>query len=166
MNKEERKQYLDNENVAYEELMKNGFIPQGWSIRENKIVIFKYEHPEFHNHPSKCGKIDVYYFRNYQEALDELVKKTKKEFRNSCLTNIEKEELEQMKKSLSQFKESWMKCCEIFNGAVFDCNEYILGDEEDNSQYPFNKSFDELNIDSWVNGCIDKIDAELKQLKA
>lgn len=74
--------------------------------------------------------------------------------------------LKQMKYALDDFKENWQILVEIFHSHYIDANDYILGTENEFDEYPFNKSFDELNIDSWVDGCIDKIDAELKQLKA
>ena len=36
----------------------------------------KVEHPEFWEHPIKCGKREFYHFKNWQEALEELVIKS------------------------------------------------------------------------------------------
>lgn len=63
------------ENKAYDELVKNGFTPQGADVGFKTVCVMKFEHPEFHDNPVKCGKREIYHFKNWQEALEELVNK-------------------------------------------------------------------------------------------
>ena len=68
-----QREYIIAENSAHDELIKNGFIPQGADAGFKTVCVMRFEHPEFYNHPVKCGKREIYHFNNWQEALEELV---------------------------------------------------------------------------------------------
>lgn len=46
---------------------------------------------------------------------------------------------------LNCFKEAYENLKSFFDNDDFDCNNYIC------DNYPFDKSFDELNISDWIN---------------
>lgn len=65
---------------------------------------------------------------------------------------MNREEYEKkLKESMEDLKNVWNKCLNIFNGSDFDCNEYIV------ENYPFESSFDEINVEDWCDTVIDKI---------
>ena len=68
-----QKEYIVAENNAYDELVKNGFTPQGTDAGFKTVCVFKFEHPEFRDNPAKRGECEVFHFKNWQEALEELV---------------------------------------------------------------------------------------------
>lgn len=61
-------EYMIAENNAYENLVSKGYTPQGRSADLKTVCIMKFEHPEFHSNPVKCGKREIFYFKNFQEA--------------------------------------------------------------------------------------------------
>ena len=71
-----QREYIIAENNAYDELRSNGYIPQGRDKGFKTVCVMKVEHPEFWEHPIKCGKREFYHFKNWQEALEELVIKS------------------------------------------------------------------------------------------
>lgn len=70
-----QREYIVAENNAHDELIKNGYTPQGIDADFKTVCVMKFEHPEFWNHPVKCGKREIFHFKNWQEALEELVNK-------------------------------------------------------------------------------------------
>lgn len=72
---------------------------------------------------------------------------------------------QEMKYALELLRDAWAKCNETFSNAYLDCNNYILGEEESETAYPFHSSFDELNVIEWCDGAIAKIRKELLDTK-
>lgn len=70
-----QKEYIIAENKAYDELIKNGYTPQGADDDFKSVCVMKFEHPEFWEHPVKCGKCEVFHFKSWQEAADVLADK-------------------------------------------------------------------------------------------
>ena len=68
-----QKEYVLAEINAYDELMANGYIPQGADEGFKTVCVMKVEHPEFWNHPIKCGKCEFLHFKNWQEAVEKLI---------------------------------------------------------------------------------------------
>lgn len=66
----------------------------------------------------------------------------------------------EMKAALVHLKKSWFECVNAFSNAYIDCNDYILGDDG-HVEYPFHKSFDEINVPTWVDGAIERIDEKI-----
>ena len=60
--------YIKAENRAYDNLVRKGYTPQGADAGFKTVCVMKFEHPEFYNHPVKCGKREIYHFKNWQEA--------------------------------------------------------------------------------------------------
>lgn len=78
------------------------------------------------------------------------------------LTNEQYEMLGSMKEALIHLKAAWSECLGIFLDCRVECNQYILGDEEEGTAYPFTQSFDEINVIDWVDGCVSAIDRDIK----
>lgn len=53
--------------------------------------------------------------------------------------------------ALKELKVAWCYCNEVFSNIHFKTNDYI----KDN--YPFEKSFDEIDVIAWVEGSIENI---------
>ena len=68
------REYIKAENEAYEKLRENGYTPQGADKDFKTVCVFKFEHPEFWEHPVKRGKQEVFHFKNWQEAAEKLCK--------------------------------------------------------------------------------------------
>ena len=68
-----QKDYVKAEVNAYDELVKAGYKPT-YDMKIRKAVIFMIENENRNNEKQK-----IFYFENYQEALDELVIKQIKE---------------------------------------------------------------------------------------
>lgn len=65
---------------------------------------------------------------------------------------MKREEYEkELKETMQEFKKVWIKCLEIFYDCDNDCNQYIV------EKYPFDSSFDEINVIEWCDTIIDKI---------
>lgn len=69
-----------------------------------------------------------------------------------------KEEIykQKMTSALIDFQNAYNKLVELFNDCDNDCNNYIC------DNYPFEKSFDEIPVDDWVNSTIDNLDKKIK----
>lgn len=78
--------------------------------------------------------------------------------------NEKKNALVSLRNALEQFEVAWLDCVEAMSDSYIDANDYILGDKNDGTQYPFDMSFDEIGVDSWVNEAIRKIDTELEEM--
>jgi hypothetical protein len=68
----------------------------------------------------------------------------------------EKAKLE-MKDALEHLKSAWLECLDVFGNCYIDCNDYILGSKENEDEYPFHSSFDEINVVGWINGIIERL---------
>lgn len=65
---------------------------------------------------------------------------------------MKREEYEkELKETMQELKKVWKKCLEVFDNCDFDCNDYIV------ENYPFNSSFDEINVEDWCDTIVDKI---------
>lgn len=65
---------------------------------------------------------------------------------------MKREEYEkELKETMQELKKVWKKCLEVFDNCDFDCNDYIV------ENYPFNSSFDEINVTDWCDTIVDKI---------
>lgn len=62
------REYIIAENQAYDNLIKKGYTPQGINQNFKTVYVMKFEHPEFGDNPVKCGKREVFHFKNWQEA--------------------------------------------------------------------------------------------------
>lgn len=62
------REYIIAENQAYDNLIKKGYTPQGINQNFKTVCVMKFEHPEFWDNPVKCGKREVFHFKNWQEA--------------------------------------------------------------------------------------------------
>ena len=62
------REYIIAENKAYDNLVKKGYTPQGINKDFKSVCVMKFEHPEFWQNPVKCGKREIFYFKNWQEA--------------------------------------------------------------------------------------------------
>ena len=69
--------------------------------------------------------------------------------------------LTELKKSLQNLRSAWHAAEVAIDNIFIDANDYILGEAGTDTQYPFQLSFDEMPVTCWVDGCIEKIDAEL-----
>lgn len=69
-----QREYVIAENKAHDELIKNGFTPQGADVGFKTVCVMKFEHPEFYDNPVKCGKREIFHFKNWQEAVEKLIK--------------------------------------------------------------------------------------------
>lgn len=66
---------------------------------------------------------------------------------------MKKEEYEQeLKESMLDLRDAWIRCCFIFGNIYYDCNDYITDD------YPFDKSFDEIATIEWIDNVLDNIE--------
>lgn len=62
-----------------------------------------------------------------------------------------KEYEETLMKRMYAFLKAYDDLVELFDGEEIDCNDYITDD------YPFDKSFDEINVSDWVFTTEEKI---------
>lgn len=67
----------------------------------------------------------------------------------------------EMKIALEHLRAAWIECESAFSNIYVDCNDYILGNEEDGMEYPFHLSFDEMKVTEWVDGAVEKINGDL-----
>lgn len=67
-----------------------------------------------------------------------------------------RQQLLEMKKALTELKTSWGYCLEAFEKCD-EVNDYIV------DKYPFDKSFDEINVIDWVDGCLDRISKDISK---
>lgn len=66
----------------------------------------------------------------------------------------------EMKEALRKLREAWRDCDCIFGDYRIDCNDYILGCKENGDEYPFHRSFDEMNVVEWIDGCLERLEEE------
>ena len=66
----------------------------------------------------------------------------------------------EMKEALRKLREAWRDCDCIFGDYRIDCNDYILGSKENGDEYPFHRSFDEMNVVEWIDGCLERLEEE------
>ena len=65
-----QKRYVIEETNAHDELIKAGYTPSGCDMKLHKVVVFKIENANRNNE-----KRELYYFKNWQEAVETLIKK-------------------------------------------------------------------------------------------
>lgn len=75
------------------------------------------------------------------------------------------EALIDMKHALENLRKAWLECEYAFDSAYIDCNDYILGNEEDYDEYPFHLSFDEVNVVGWIDGVHERIEEKLNKIE-
>lgn len=75
--------------------------------------------------------------------------------------NEKEKVLSEMKEALTHLRAAWFECLDVFGNVYIDCNDYILGSEEEENEYPFHMSFDEMMVPEWIDGAIEKIENEL-----
>ena len=63
----QQREFLEAENKAHDELVKAGFLPQGYDFKKKKNVVFKRE-----NEHKRKEHTEVYYFDSWQEAKEKL----------------------------------------------------------------------------------------------
>lgn len=63
----EDREYIEAENNAHAKLVEYGYTPQGRTNDFKKVVVFRIENEHRENE-----KKDVYYFNNWQEAMEKL----------------------------------------------------------------------------------------------
>lgn len=61
------REYIEAENNAHAELIKHGYSPQGMTKDFKKVVVFRIENEHRNNE-----KKEVFYFDNWQEAMETL----------------------------------------------------------------------------------------------
>ena len=66
----------------------------------------------------------------------------------------------QMKVAMENLREAWIQLECVFDSAYIDANDYILGTRFSEDEYPFHKSFDEMNVTEWIDGCLEKIEKD------
>lgn len=59
--------YLEAENKAYDNLVKAGFLPQGYNFKKKKVCVLKGENEHKNNMHT-----EVYLFENWQETMETL----------------------------------------------------------------------------------------------
>jgi len=67
----------------------------------------------------------------------------------------------EMKSALINLKSAWTRCVNAFSNIFIDCNDYIKGDEYSLDEYPFDMSFNEINVAGWADASIEKIEKAL-----
>lgn len=82
-------------------------------------------------------------------------------FEEETMNEKEKALLE-MRNALLNLRKAWFECLYAFGNACIDCNDYILGSEETEDEYPFYMSFDEMMVTDWCEGAIERIEDELQ----
>lgn len=66
---------------------------------------------------------------------------------------MKKEQYEQeLKASMLDLRNAWIRCSYIFGNIYYDCNDYIT------DNYPFDKSFDDIDTINWIDKVIDNIE--------
>ena len=65
---------------------------------------------------------------------------------------------EMMKSALLKLREAWCEVEDSFYNPYIDCNSYILGSKEEDTEYPFNQSFHDINVVGWIDGCIEALE--------
>lgn len=79
---------------------------------------------------------------------------------NSNISSVGKEGLLlNMLNAVQSFRSAWGKCNEVFSDIRIDCNDYIV------DGYPFDKSFDEIDVDEWCDKVIENISKDIHELK-
>ena len=66
----------------------------------------------------------------------------------------------EMKEALTHLRAAWLECLDTFGNAYIDCNDYILGSKENENEYPFHRSFDEIEVVNWIDGCLERLEEE------
>lgn len=69
------------------------------------------------------------------------------------MKKYQNESLEKLINAMGDFKKSYNKLNEVISNNEIDINDIYSASEF----YPFNRSFDELNIDIWVEETIDEL---------
>ena len=67
------REHIIAENQAYDNLIKKGYTPQGADESFKTVCVMKFTYPEFWENPVKCGKREVFHFKNWQEADEKLM---------------------------------------------------------------------------------------------
>jgi hypothetical protein len=57
--------------------------------------------------------------------------------------------------ALSALKSAWFQCEKSFSDSNINCNDFIV------ENFPFQESFDDINVFEWVNSSIDKLQKSL-----
>lgn len=66
---------------------------------------------------------------------------------------MKKDQYEQeLKASMLDLRNAWIRCSYIFGNIYYDCNDYIT------DNYPFDKSFDDIDTINWIDKVIDNIE--------
>ena len=66
-----------------------------------------------------------------------------------------------MKDVLLNLKNAWDDCIKVMSemNTLIDVNDYICGkDSEGKEIYPFDRSFNDIDVDRWVEGVVSKIE--------
>lgn len=58
----------------------------------------------------------------------------------------------ELKNALIKLRKAWIETVSAMSNIDFDCNDYIIED------YPFEQSFDEIDVINWIDKSIKKID--------
>lgn len=69
----------------------------------------------------------------------------------------------EMKKALEDLRKAWIDCVCAFDSYGVDCNDYIIGDENEDNEYPFTQSFNDINAVAWIDGCLDRISKDISK---
>lgn len=67
----------------------------------------------------------------------------------------------EMKAAMEHLRKAWIECNDIFSDVRIECNDYILGSKENEDEYPFHMSFDEIPVVEWIDGCLERMEADL-----
>jgi hypothetical protein len=62
------REWMKAENKAYDILVEHGYTPQGMTNNFKKVIVFKIENENRNN-----GKRDIFYFKDWQEAVEKLI---------------------------------------------------------------------------------------------
>lgn len=63
--------------------------------------------------------------------------------------------------ALKHLRKAWIECNDAFGNIYLDVvNYYILGNKDEENEYPFHMSFDEMNVVKWIDGTIERIEAK------
>lgn len=69
----------------------------------------------------------------------------------------------EMKTAMEHLRKAWIECNDIFSDAHIECNDYILGSKENEDEYPFHMSFNEMNVVGWIDGCLERLEVDLNE---
>jgi hypothetical protein len=122
-----QREYMQAEHEAHEELVKAGYLPQGYDFKTKDVVVFK----RVNEHKSN-EHTDVMHFKNWQYAKDFLIDRI---IKTTDYFNKSIEELSELRNDGTWTREECLICDDGIKIVFYNTLEYLQKDYEEIVNY-------------------------------